>query len=264
MPAGARRVRTGPAVLAAGTVLGTPEVSTLVTRTQFWSVPLPFPAAAAWVRTHPPVGLTYSDYGTGSGPDGPSRTYGWSDPPSASWSSAQLEYGVAPSGAGSVIRLDALVVWLDPRPLLDDQTGPRLRVTVAAGCPARDAGIVGVRNHDGELTDRLLPAGTPTGGLICRYFGGNGRPFALRRQTRLDAAAGQLARLVDGLPLSHAEPPVLYGGMADGSAAVVALSYRGRPDADLWVSLDGCDGFVANGSIETKPGGLERLIETYG
>ena len=34
----------------------------------------------------------------------------------------------------------------------------------------------------------------------------------------------------------------------DGLAEVIALSYAGRPDVDLWISLSGCGG-VSNGYI---------------
>jgi hypothetical protein len=36
--------------------------------------------------------------------------------------------------------------------------------------------------------------------------------------------------------------------MDDGSAEVLALAYPGRPDVDLWVTLNGCRD-VSNGYI---------------
>ncbi len=162
----------------------------------------------------------------------------------------------------SVIRADGLVVWLDPRPLLDTAVGPRLRVTVGGSCPATDGGIVGVRNPgQPDLRGRLLPRSVePTGGLVCRYDGMNGRPFMLRRQTRLtEAEARRLAAVVDALPLSHLDGGVAHCPAADGTAAVLALAYPGRPDVDLWADLNGC-ATVANGDILTA-GNLSQAID---
>jgi hypothetical protein len=48
--------------------------------------------------------------------------------------------------------------------------------------------------------------------------------------------------------LSHALDGVTHCPMDDGAAEVIALSYRGRPDVDLWVPLNGCGG-ISNGYI---------------
>jgi hypothetical protein len=48
--------------------------------------------------------------------------------------------------------------------------------------------------------------------------------------------------------LSHLIGVVYHCPMDQGSEELIALSYRGRPDVDLWVHLDGCGG-VSNGYI---------------
>jgi hypothetical protein len=51
-----------------------------------------------------------------------------------------------------------------------------------------------------------------------------------------------------GRQLSHALGGVMSCPFDDGSAELIALSYPGGPDVDLWVLLNGCGG-VSNGYI---------------
>jgi hypothetical protein len=157
---------------------------------------------------------------------------------------------VAPAGNGaSVIRADGLVVWLDPGPVRDTDPGRRMRVTVASGCPDSDARFTDVANSGPGLASRLLPGTAPAAGLEYRYHGMNGPIWRLRSTSRLNAAAaGRVARSMARLPLGHPEGGVLSCPIDDGSAEVIALSYPGRPDVDLWISLTGCGG-VSNGYI---------------
>jgi hypothetical protein len=173
---------------------------------------------------------------------------------SPAWQSADLEIEVAGAGGGtSVLRADAVVVWLDPVPVPDNGPGRRVHLSVIAGCPATDNSIAGVTNQGAGLHRRLLPPAAPTAGLECRYYGLNGRPFRLRGQTSLSAtAASKVARTIQRLPLSHTVGGIFSCPMDDGAAEVIALSYAGRPAVDLWVKLNGCR-YVANGFIETPP-----------
>ena len=163
----------------------------------------------------------------------------------------------------AILRADGQVIWLDPVPLRDTSPGPRMRVTVAGGCPHSDAVSTGVpprrayessvANHGADLRRRLLPAALPTAGLECRYYGGNGRAFRLRSATRLDAAqARRLAAAMAARPLSHVDGAVINCPFDDGTAEVAALSYPHRSDVDLWIKLNGCtyvsDGYIRTGS----------------
>jgi hypothetical protein len=231
--------------------MGLPLVGSLVDRVMTWKVRLSFPAAQSWLSAHPPHGLPSDGSAAGStGAVADIAGYSYRGPASAAWQSAELEISTAPAGHGaSVIRVDALVVWLDPRPL-DSGPGPHpIRVTLDSGCPPTDARATGVANPGGSLSDQLLPAGLPTAGLRCRYDGMNGHAWQLVNAQRLTAtAARQAARSMARLALSHADGGVTSCPMDDESAEVLALAYPGRPDVDLWVKLNGCGG-VSNGHV---------------
>jgi hypothetical protein len=240
-----------------------PDVTSLVDQVRAWRLAMPEAQAATWLRAHPPSGLPLTLTGSGTDTGGiPAAEYGYGGPRSPAWDSAELEVEVvAAPGGTSVLRADSEVIWLDPVPLRDTSTGPRIRLTVAGGCPGSDARFVGVprhrvyeygvANHGADLGRRLLPAATPTAGRQCRYYGLNGPAFRLHSATRLDAAqARRLAAAMTALPLSHADGGVTNCPMDDETAEVVALSYPDRADVDLWVKLNGCT-FVSNGYIRT-------------
>jgi hypothetical protein len=229
--------------------MGTPGVSSLVDSIRSWRLAMPFTAAEEWLAEHGPAGLRQDGEDLPYGP--PASGYSYAGPANAAWDSAELDIEVAPAndGASVVMRADALVVWLDPVPVRDTARGKRLRVLAGAGCPAADAGVVGVANPDRDLAHRLVPAGRPRTGLECVYYGMNGLPWQLRRQQHLTAAQAQrVAASMARLPLSHPLGAELSCLMDDGSAELIALSYPGRPDVDLWVLLNGCGG-VSNGYI---------------
>jgi hypothetical protein len=172
---------------------------------------------------------------------------------------AQLQIDVAAADPNSSTwRVDAVDEWLDPAPYRDDAAGPRMRVTVAAGCPNTDKGQVGVKNDGTDLDAALLPAGTPTAGLISYYNGLNGTAFELARFVKLDAAeASRLANAVRASELSHLDDTVTSCPMDDGSLALLVLSYHSRPDVDLAYWYTGCPS-VANGHISGAPS--EQLV----
>jgi hypothetical protein len=233
--------------------MGTPEVGSLIDTSRSWRLAMTFSQALAWLRAHRPRGLPQE--GSSQSWDRGQLTsagYGYRGQSSPAWQSADLEIAVAGAGDGtSVLRADAVVVWLDPVPVPDSGTGRRIHLSVTADCPATDNSIAGVTNQGADLRRRLLPTAAPTAGLECRYYGLNGRPFHLRAQTRLTAAAaGTVARTMQRLPLSHTVGGIVNCPMDDESAEIIALSYVGRPAVDLWVKLNGCQ-YVANGFIET-------------
>jgi hypothetical protein len=252
VPRGAVRLARPPRSLP-GPALGRPGVTSLVDRVMAWRMRLPFAAARAWLSAHPPRSLPAD----GSARSGNSLTgqttmtgASYRGPASPAWQSADLEISAAPAGPGaSVIRADAVIVWLDPRPVRSGPGAHPIRVTLAGGCPHSDKGATGVPNAGTGLARRLLPAGLPTAGLRCRYDGLNGHPWHLVSSRPLTAgAARQAARSMARMPLSHPDGAVVNCPMDDGSAEVLALAYPGRPDIDLWVKLNGCRG-VSNGYI---------------
>jgi hypothetical protein len=257
VPPGAVRLGRLPGSLA-GPALGRPGVTSLVDRVLAWRVRRPFAAVQAWLAAHPPRGLPADGSASGgNAKTGQTTMTGTSyrGPASPAWQSADLEISTGPAGPGaSVIRVDAVIVWLDPRPLRSGPGAHPVRVTLAGGCPAADSGITGVANPGAGLTRQLLPSGPPAAGLRCRYDGLNGKPFHLVHVQRLSAtAARQAARSMAHLPLSHPDGAEVNCPMDDGSAEVLALAYPGHPDVDLWVKLNGCGG-VSNGYI--MAGGL--------
>jgi hypothetical protein len=250
-PASVRIARPPRALI--GPAMGTPDVTSLVDRVAAWRVSMTFAATIAWLRAHPPRGLA-SDGSASSGNVITGRTYmignAYRGPASPAWQSADLDISTAPAGAAaSTIRVDAVIVWLDPRPVRSGPGAHPIRVTISAGCPATDRGVTGVTNPGARLTRRLLPREQPTAGLRCRYDGMNGHPWHLVAATRLAAAAARrVARSMARIPLSHTDGGVVNCPMDDGSAEVLALAYPGRPDVDLWIKLNGCGG-IWNGYI---------------
>lgn len=255
VPTGAVRLIRPPRSLA-GPAMGTPGVTSLVDRVVAWRVRLPFAVTLAWLRAHRPRGLR-SDGSASSGNAVPGQTpsmvgTSYSGPANRAWQSADLEISAVPAGdQASVIRVDAVIVWLDPRPVRSSPGTHPFRVTVAGGCPPADGGVTGVTNPGAGLTRRLLPPGKPVAGLRCRYDGLNGHPWQLVAAERLTpAAARRAARSMARIPLSHTDGGVTSCPMDDGSFEILALAYQGRPDIDLWIKLNGCGG-ISNGYITT-------------
>jgi hypothetical protein len=248
-PPSSARLRS-PAREFSTPAMGLPGVASLIDTTRSWRLTMSYSAAVAWLARLRPQGLHRDGSEQGVGAEGPSQGYSYAGPANAAWGQAELDIEVAPaSRGGSVLRADGVVVWLDPVPLRDTATGTRLRVLASGRCPARDVGVVGVLNHDAGLAHSLVPAGRPSAGLECRYYGMNGRPFRLRSQQRLTAAAAsRVAASMARLPLSHEIGGVMMCPFDDASAELVALSYPGQPDVDLWIWLNGCGG-TSNGYI---------------
>ncbi len=257
VPGGAVRLRSVPASLSSPAT-GTPGVATLVDEVRAWRIEMPFAQLAAWLGQHRPAGLPPE--GSMSATDRGQLTevgYGYRGHASPAWQSAELGIGVAPAGPkASVMRADGQVIYLDPRPVPDNAKGPRLRVTIAGGCPRTDTGVVGVRNSGTGLRRRLLPSGSPTAGLVCRYAATSGPQSLLRAATRLDAAAAaRLARSMARLPLSHTDGATYHCPPGENATEVIALAYPHRSDVDLWEQSYGCPPYVANGFIQAASSG---------
>jgi hypothetical protein len=238
--------------------VGVPMVETRVISTRTWLLPSPYASTVAWLEAHPPNGLGVASTATfGShGAMASGVTYSDDAHASARLGTTWLELSVAQHGTGSEVRADAVVVWLDPVPYRDDRTGPRLRLTVAGGCPAKDTGAVGVRDDAPDLEAALLPDAVPSAAILCRYAGINGTRGSLTKQTRLGAAqAAEVAAYLRSAPLSHVDGAVRSCPMLDGSLEVLAFAYPGRDDVDLWWPVGGC-ALIANGRIAVDGSGL--------
>jgi hypothetical protein len=249
VPAHAVRLKSAPAALPVDG-LSTPA-SSPIDASRSWLIPLPYKAAATWLVDNPPD-LQVSGSLQGSRFGHPWTGYSYAGLSGPAWASAELDVEVAPAGPrGSVMRADGLVIWIDPGPAPDNTVGLRLRVAAASGCPVSDHGVVGVTNPGAKLTRSLLPAGQPTAGLECQYYGMNVSPWRLHTQRHLSAGqARRLAATLAALPLGYPVGEGLNPGgcPADESAELIVLAYPGRPDVDLWMT--GCnDDVVANGYI---------------
>src|SRR3954462_6517431 len=260
LPPRAVALPSPPSQAAATTGLMMPAVDTVVTVSRYWRVPMPAPAALAWLSAHRPIGLTPFSSSTGGVQGNPSYgAVGYSEPPPPGLEDPQLQQVVMPiDDRASLVRVDAIVIWLDPRPMRDDAAGLRLRVTRHGGCPTTDAHMVGVTNAGTDLDRSLLPSGQPVGGLICDYVGMNGKANSLLRATRLDAdSARRLAAVVDTISLAHTNGGFRSCGMDEGAYSVLVFAYPQRPDVDLWWARGGCQP-VSNGHIVSTAGASER------
>jgi hypothetical protein len=254
LPADATRLPDG--TISGGPALGAPESSSLVDRSTDWQVPAGITTVFAWMKAHAPQGLTSAGTSSGGGPGGVTNLgIGWSEPDRPYATELQAEAGLTPAGPHTTrIRLDGVGLWLDPRPIPDTYTGPRLRITDA--CPGRDTGMRGVSNPqpDPALDHTLIGHEVPASAIICIYSGSNGTPtFGLTHTTQLEGAdAVTLARAVTQLPIAHTDGGVTSCPMDDGSAAAIVFAYPHGPAIDLWVS-DGCE-TTSNGHIAVEGG----------
>jgi hypothetical protein len=213
-----------------------PAASSEVDKVEFWDVRFGQEDPLTWVTDHPPIGMTLVGTSTGA--------YLYSAPSTDRWPQILLNFSdglVASSTAG--VRVDAIVIYLDPNPLRDNATGPRARLAVAGGCPPGVTGVVGVSNPGARLTSELLPTGHPARGLLCACEGS-----LLSHRARLGSGAvDRLAAAVAAVPLSHTDGEDLMCGMGTKSY-ILALSYPHRADVDLWFDLMTCTS-VSNGYV---------------
>jgi hypothetical protein len=249
LPPGATPATRAPARL--DTAPDRPSAATVVDRHRTWKVARSLASTLAYVAAHPPAGLKAQ--GSGRSYDGRMLVegdYDYAAASTAAWAQADYEVSVASISAHvSAVRVDGLVVWLDPRPYRDDARGPRLHVTLANGCPVSDRHIVGVTNPGAYLDREMLPSTRPTAGLVCSYDGLDGRPFRLVEHRRLAATqAARAARAVRSVPLAHVDGGVTACPEDTGAATVLVLSYPAGNDVDVWGNVSGCES-VANGHI---------------
>lgn len=253
VPADAVRVHRPPHGLSAP--ISRPPLSSVFVRSAFWTVRSPFATAVASAATLTPAGLVTSWTSTGSGPHLKTAGIVYAPAVAPAWGRAEYEIDLSRLTAYTTgIRVDAVTTWSDPTPARDTATGPRLRVTVGAPCPAGDRGVVGVRSPGPHLGGQLVYRARPTGARVCSYSGSDSdsdseHPFTLTRSQILTAAQAQaVATAVTAVSLAHTDGAA-YSCPADFDRSVaIALSYPGRPDVDLWYGTSDCS-TLANGHV---------------
>lgn len=92
-------------------------LSSHLTRSRQWRLPVPVSAAAAWVAAHPPAGFTPTASGPGSGTAASSRAFTYRAPAGADWRDAVLTVQLTTAGPGRTVeRADATIAWPVARP----------------------------------------------------------------------------------------------------------------------------------------------------
>jgi hypothetical protein len=262
-PAGASPVRTAPPGL--GEPATKPAVGSLVDEARYWRLDMSFAQASDWLALQRPGGLKPSGRATASSHGEVVLNSGQYDAPAGpSWNSSQLQLAVTGDGEEhSFLRADGMVVWLSVDPVRDERAGRRVHLSAGDPCPTTSKGVVGVTNPgQDDLDSALVPAGTPTGGLLCRFAGLNGRtPLGLAAEKALDAAdAIRLADAARRVPLAHVIEGAHSCPMDDARAVLLVLSSPGRPDTDLWVTTSGCT-WIANGHISGGAGDFVTAVD---
>jgi hypothetical protein len=90
--------------------------------------------------------------------------------------------------------------------------------------------------------------------LTCTYNGANGRAFALAGSKQLNSAqATAEAAAIRALPLGNRGSGSHSCPMDDGRASILAFSYPGRADVDIWERTSGCastdNGHIISGDL---------------
>jgi hypothetical protein len=213
-----------------------------------WTIAETPKVAWAWVENHPPQGLQTMADGYSHLQFAVDGRQTWTEPGTDAFSTATLTIvAQGPDAGPTTIEVEAEVLWVTSAAQRDATSGPRVRVTLAGGCPASVHRMTDVSNPSADLDDRMLPPGMPTGGLICRYAGG-GTPLLIGAPLG-PAPAQALAAAVSAIRIGTTAT-YQAGCPVDviGNAVIFVLSYRDHPDVDLWYAPGGCE-WLANGFV---------------
>jgi len=161
----------------------------------------------------------------------------------------------------SVLALGCSACAVSSDPWHPDRGGPYIRVLANAECPTSLGAARDVRNFGSWRPSELVPP-SPIAGLICRYrypASPTGIEAAaawpsLYRQVRLPAVkASELAEVIGKV---STKPPkgTFHCPAGWNTATVIAFSYQGKSDADLWYYDSGCQ-TLDNGRIGAFQGG---------
>lgn len=134
--------------------------SDLVVRTAWWRAPGTMDSVLAWVKAHPPKGLSLTGAGASSGPSGiTSRFYEFSLPPVPGvLLSRSLYVSVASDGPDrTALRVDSEVAWLPAKPAAEHIPASARLVTITA-VPGASAGRVRHVHRPVTITSRAVVA----------------------------------------------------------------------------------------------------------
>lgn len=148
------------------------------------------------------------------------------------------------TGGFLAILLVAAIVTYKTHWWIGAATSP-IRVTVSSGCPSSLTDHNGVRNAGLGFWFEMVP-GSPTSAIVCDYPPLPGLPVS---QVVLTGAAAQ--RLSAAADASSTDRPQAGCAWTESNIAVVAFSYPGRGDVDLWYDFGNC-GTLTNGRLESE------------
>jgi len=162
LPPGATQVQDAPIEeLSAGPVTG--RTGNFIFATGWWTVPASVDSTISWILQHPPAGLMLlSSQGTVSTPKYVLHLIEFKGSGAHAYQDVELEISVEKMLGHSVVRADGKAVWLTSSVTRDSRTGPRLRLTIAGGCPSSLGGYHDIVNPPSpDLDSRLIPCELP-------------------------------------------------------------------------------------------------------
>ncbi|HAM01973.1 MAG TPA: hypothetical protein DCQ30_07055 [Acidimicrobiaceae bacterium] len=250
----------GPPETLSGPVTGAPSSDHVIDVMGLWNVPMSMAATLGWLGSHPPQGLASSGSAEGGGPEGSFAGSAFSASPTDAYLDAQLELGVTADGPDrSVLRADGIDVWITTTPAPDLTDGPRVRVTLAGGCPTQLGGVVDVSNVSNSIMSQMLPAADPVAGLVCLYGSRSGLTSSPQRADLADSVdlsatnAGRLAQAVNAIRLGSTGTGATSCPVDFDLVDVVVLAYTAHSDVDLWYHASGCE-TLDNGFVVASEG----------
>jgi hypothetical protein len=183
LPAGARRLPQRPVPAAFG---GTPVdwgegsgtgLAVSVSGHRLWSLPLPMPAAYAFLRAHPPADEVSGSYGSIGVPGAVTAEdiYALARKVPSGLGTSKLQYMMVPSPAGgSLLLVGVQVYWHPPRPAAEDFVASNFRaVTVwdSIGSPGHGGSTFTAGTIISQVVRRLdeVYIGTPV--TFCGIYG---------------------------------------------------------------------------------------------
>ena len=257
VPRSARQLKSQPQN-APGPAMGVESTTSRVASTTYWQVPMSVMDSDRWFKANAPKGMAFSSSGSYGGTAASPKVMGeaFSGPANAAWNNGQLQMTAAPvTPTSSIWRIDGVAIWLNPGPIPDDDTGTRIHVSVADGCPSSDKKVVGVSNPSVDLKSMLVPKADPVSALICRYVGMNGPTNTVgSHQLLTGTVAAHLGRKAQNVSLSYDSGEGAHSCPADDEAmTLIVFGYRDGSSVDLWQKASGC-GWVANGEIKALRG----------